>query len=120
MSPPHAKNTFEAYRGDAPYVFVSYAHDDDEVVYAELIRLRNLGFNVWYDEGVSPGTRWSDELAHRITHCALFLFYVTPRSIASTNCQDEANFRLDTDKPFLAVHLEETELPPGLQLRMGS
>lgn len=110
---------FEAYRGDAPYVFVSYSHQDKEAVYIELVRLIKLGFNVWYDEGLSPGSRWSDELAERIANCALFVFFVTPRAVASENCQDEASFVLEAGNPFLAVHLEETELPPGLKLRMG-
>ena len=110
---------YEEYRGDAPYVFVSYSHQDKEVVYIELVRLKKLGFNVWYDAGLSPGSRWSDELAERIANCALFLYFVTPRSAASTNCQDEASFVLEAGNPFLAVHLEKTELPPGLKLRMG-
>ena len=105
---------FEAYRGDAPYVFVSYAHQDKEAVFIELVRLKKLGFNVWYDEGLSPGSRWSDELAERIANCALFVYFVTPRSAESINCQDEASFVLEAGNPFLAVHLEETELPPGL------
>jgi len=120
MSSPLNKRPFEAYRGDAPYAFVSYAHRDSQTVYPELARLKKLGFNVWYDEGISPGSHWSDELAERINNCALFLFMVTPRSVASRNCLDEANYVLDSDTPFLAVHLEETELPPGLKLRMGS
>ena len=91
LPPTKPKKPFEAYRGDAPYVFVSYSHRDTGAVDAELVRLRRLGFNVWYDEGISPGSQWTDELAERINNCALFLFLVTPRSVKSRNCQDEAN-----------------------------
>ena len=31
---------FEAYRGDEPYVFICYAHDDQAVVYPEINRDR--------------------------------------------------------------------------------
>jgi hypothetical protein len=31
---------FPAYKGDDPYIFVCYAHDDSEMVYPEIIRLR--------------------------------------------------------------------------------
>ena len=48
---------FPAYQGDEPYVFVSYAHDDAPVVYPEISRLRDQGFNIWYDEGIEPGSR---------------------------------------------------------------
>jgi hypothetical protein len=46
---------FPAYQGSEPYIFVCYAHDDMDVVYAELEWLRADGVNVWYDEGISPG-----------------------------------------------------------------
>lgn len=99
------KKPFEAYRGDKPYLFVSYAHQDKEAVYIELVRLKKQGFNVWYDEGISPGSRWSEELAQRIANCSLFIYYVTPRSVVSRNCQDEALYVLEAGDPFLAVHL---------------
>ena len=35
------------------------------------------------------------------------------------NCRNEINLALNENKPFLAIHLEETELPLGLRLRMG-
>lgn len=111
---------FAAYHGDDPYLFVSYSHRDTALVFPELERLRELGFNVWYDEGISPGTQWSDELAHRIDGCQQFVFFVTPRSAASQHCSDEAFYALDKGIPIRAVHLEPTQLPPGLQLRMGS
>ena len=53
---------FAAYQGTEPYVFVCYAHDDSAIVYPELVWLRNQGVNVWYDEGISPGTEFPDEL----------------------------------------------------------
>ena len=34
---------FPAYRGDDPYVFVSYAHPDGTIVYPELTRLNEDG-----------------------------------------------------------------------------
>ena len=45
---------FPAYKGDEPFIFVSYAHADAEQVYGELQSLHDQGFNVWYDDGISP------------------------------------------------------------------
>ena len=45
--------------------------------------------------------------------------FTSPRSAASENCRNEVNLALNRKKKFLAVYLEETELPPGLELRMG-
>jgi hypothetical protein len=45
-----------SYKGDAPYVFVSYSHKDAALVYPELGWMQEAGFNVWYDEGIEAGT----------------------------------------------------------------
>lgn len=111
---------FAAYRGDEPYVFVSYAHEDTELVLPQLVWLHEQGVNVWYDEGISPGTRWSEELATALNGAFAILFFTTPRSVGSHHCLDEVNFALDARKPTIAVHLVETELTPGLRLRLSS
>lgn len=110
---------FSAYKGSDPYIFVSYAHDDAELVYPELQRLRDAGFNVWYDEGISPGSTWRDEVALALTQCSLFLLFVTPRSVASHNCQQELNFSLSRERKMLCAHLEDTSLPPGMELSLS-
>ena len=99
---------FAAYVGDEPYIFVSYAHEDSEVVYPEIQWLRGQGFNIWYDEGISPGSAWSDEVALALSQCAVFLYFISPRSVASKNCLNEVNFCLSRERTILSVHLEET------------
>ncbi len=61
---------FPAYSGNEPYVFVSYAHKDSNAVFPELKWLKDQGFNIWYDEGISPGTEWREELGQAIKHIA--------------------------------------------------
>ncbi len=60
------RRPFSAYDGEEPYLFVSYSHADSRPVYAELEALRSAGLNIWYDEGISPGSRWTDDLADRL------------------------------------------------------
>ena len=111
---------FSAYSGDDPYIFVSYAHDDAAIVYPEITRLRDQGFNIWYDEGISPGSSWRDEVALALTQCSVFLYFMTPRSVASKNCINEVNFCLSRERKVLCVHLEKTELPIGLELSLSA
>ncbi len=111
---------FPAYKGDEPYIFVSYAHDDHAHVYREIQWLHQQGFNLWYDEGISPGSEWHSELAESIENSSLFLYFVTPRSVKSDHCRREVHFAIDRKIPLLAVHLEPAELPPGLGLSLGS
>ncbi len=114
------KKPFHAYSGDQPYIFVSYAHEDANAVYPEMKWLHDQGFNVWYDEGISPGTVWRTELADSIMGAGLFLFFVSRRSVVSGNCEKEVNFAIDHDIPVLTVHLEETDLPSGMELTLSS
>ncbi len=111
---------FPAYKGDNPYVFVCYAHDDSAMVYPDIEWLHDQGFNVWYDEGISPGTVWRNELADSIEGSNLFLYFVTPQSVDSINCQREVNFGVDHGIPVLAVHLEETDLSSGMDLTLST
>ena len=79
---------FQVYEGDGPYVFVCYSHQNREAVYAEIIRLCDEGTNVWYDEGISPATEWTADIARAIKNCEHFIFFVTPASVASEHCLD--------------------------------
>lgn len=102
-----------------PFIFVSYSHEDERHVRVEIDRLREH-FGVWFDHGISPGGAWREELAERIVACRLFILYVTPRSAQSEHCLNEVNFALESGIPVLAIHLEETNLSPGMKLALGS
>ena len=108
-----------AYRGVEPFVFVSYSHDDATAVDLEIAALADDGIRVSYDEGINPGHLWHDELAQAIETCALFLMFVTPRSIASRHCQRELSFAIEKDRPVLPVYLEDTEVRSGIRLQIG-
>ena len=110
---------FEAYKGSDPFVFVSYAHKDAALVYAEISQLKESGYNIWYDEGIEASNEWPEEIANAVIACTVFLVFVSPNSTASVNCRNEINLALDEGKSFLAIHIEESTLPPGLRLRMG-
>ncbi|MEM7363842.1 MAG: TIR domain-containing protein, partial [Pseudomonadota bacterium] len=102
-----------------PFIFISYSHQDANIVLPEIERLTNAGFEVWYDDGINPGASWRDELAEKIASCGLFLFFATERSIASDNCQQEVNFAVGRSKPILTVHLQSATLTPGMELALS-
>ena len=109
-----------AYRGSDPYVHVCYAHDDAAIVLRDIAWLTRQGINVWYDEGIPAGSRWSDELAARIRQSSMFLYFVSANSVTSNHCINEVNFVSDLDKPFVAVQIQETPLPDGVKLLIGA
>jgi hypothetical protein len=111
---------FEAYLGKDAYIFISYAHVDGSVVYPELIQFHKLGFRIWYDEGIEPGNEWPEEVAKALEGAAYFIVFISPASVSSRNVRNEINYALNNNKPLLAIHIEETLLPRGLGLQMGS
>ena len=111
---------FRAYEGNGPYIFISYAHKDANLVYPELKRFHEYGLNIWYDQGIAPGNEWTDEIAEALHDCSLFIVFISHNSVNSINVRNEINYALDENKPFLAIHLEETEIKGGLKLRISS
>ncbi len=88
-----------AYKGDEPYIFVSYAHTDEDAVYPEIRWLQEQGCKVWYDEGISPGSRWSDEVAMALNGATALVFFCTPLSSESEHCADEVSYALGENVP---------------------
>ena len=110
---------YPAYRGKEPYIFISYCHANSELVFAEVKRLNELGYHVWYDEGISPGNEWTEEIAYALEHCSVFLVMFTPDSARSDNVQNEIDFALDDKKPCVGIYLKETVLQGRTRLRFG-
>ena len=110
----------KAYHGTEPYCFVSYSHADSALVFGELATIAKAGYRVYYDEGIHPGHTWHDELANAIAGSTLFVLIVTRHSVAPANCARELNFALDRKIPILAIHYDDVELSPGLQLALGN
>jgi TolB-like protein/Flp pilus assembly protein TadD len=110
---------FTAYDGNEPYVFVSYSHKNSSAVFPELVWLNEIGFNVWYDEGIEAGTEWREELAKAIEEARLLVYFITAESVQSQNCRKEVSFAVDQDIPIIAIHIEKTDLPSGLNLTLS-
>ena len=53
---------FPAYKGDEPYIFVSYALEDTDLVFPEKW-LKDQGFNIWYDRSFRPKADISESVA---------------------------------------------------------
>lgn len=102
-----------------PYVFVCYAHDEREIVLEQIAWLRSQGFEVWFDEAIEVGSRWSEDLARAVDGCAAFLYFLSPRSTSSRYCLDEVHFALECGRPIVPVEIAPVTLTPGLKLSIG-
>lgn len=109
-----------AYEGDKPYVFVSYAHRNDAIVYPLIEKLIQKGFRVWYDSGIKAGDEWPEYIANHIGKCGCALICLSKAAAESTHCRQEITFAIGKHINCLSVYLEDVTLPDGLQMQLGN
>lgn len=102
-----------------PYIFVSYSHRDTARVIGIINTLQQKGFNVWWDDGIDPGTEWDENIAKHVKGCSYFIAFISEGYVGSKNCKDELNYSRDLDKDQLLVYLDEVALPDGMAMRMN-
>ena len=107
------------YQGSEPYLFLSYSHKDSEWAVKFIRTVKEAGYRIWYDEGVTPGAEWDEHIAHAIENCGYYIALVSQNFLESSNCLDELKFARDLNKPFLLLYLEDVRLPAGLYMRIG-
>ena len=108
-----------AYKGNKPYIFLSYSHKDTKRVMPIIHRLQQDGFRVWFDDGIDPGVEWDEYIASRVSGCGCFLALMSANYLASDNCRDELKFGRDIKKPQVLLYLESIKLPSGMAMRLG-
>ena len=108
-----------AYQGSEPYAFISYSHKDKGEVFPVIRAMRENGYNVWFDEGITPASEWDDHIANRILNAEFFIAMLSPNYLESTNCMDELEFARSKDKKRLMIYLKEATLPPGPEMRLS-
>ena len=104
---------------DNNYIFISYSHMDYERVFPIIEKLQNEGFNVWYDDGIDPGTEWDENIASHVEACGYFFAMISNNYLNSDNCKDELNYARDLNKNRLLIYLEECTLPGGMAMRLN-
>ena len=58
------------------HLFVSYAHVDIDAVSPDITWLSEQGYDVWYDDRITPGSEWSETVADSIANCDCLLCIV--------------------------------------------
>ncbi len=109
----------EAYKGDKPYIFISYAHKDSETVLPVIARLQEDGFRVWYDEGIAPGSNWDVYISEHLDGSCNVLGFLSKSYVKSQNCRDELALTRAKGKPMNLVYIDDVQLSPGLRMRYG-
>ena len=88
------------------YYFVSYSHKDYKEVLKDILRLEELGVNIWYDNEMHIGENWREIAQMYISkfQCSGVIFYLTENSISSPACNQEVEYVLTHNKNFLSIN----------------
>ena len=109
----------KAYGGDKPFIFISYAHKDAEIVIPIICELQNGGHRIWYDEGIAPGSNWDIYISEQLDASSNVICFLSKAYVRSKNCRDELALSRLKGKPVIIVYLDDVELSPGLKMRYG-
>ncbi|MBQ3055764.1 MAG: toll/interleukin-1 receptor domain-containing protein [Oscillospiraceae bacterium] len=109
-----------AYTGKEPYAFFSYAHADRDVVEKIVIGLKQNMCRIWYDEGLTPGESWNDDLAEHLKNSEIVVIMLTKNSVTSQYVKAEINYAISKQIKLLPVFLEQIDLPAGLEMMLSS
>ena len=67
----------QAYRGNEPFIFASYAHRDERLVEPIFSRILKDGYRFWFDAGIDPGTEWDENIAAHIKNCGYLIAFIS-------------------------------------------
>lgn len=112
---------FTAYEGNEPFVFISYAHKDTDIVLPVIRGLHQRGLRVWYDGGIPLTEEWLDVIAEHLakSDCVCVLPFVSRNFEDSANCRQEISYAMDRKKGIAVIYLEPREnLKPRTQMQL--
>lgn len=109
-----------AYIGGKPYIFISYAHADKDEVLNILQKLMDNNFRFWFDEGLTPGNEWREELVEALKNTHTFLVFISRNSIISDYVPKEINYAINNHiKQIIPVYLTKTQLPGKIYIEIS-
>lgn len=106
------------YEGHRPYVFVSYAHADIDVVMPVLEKMSvENSYRVWYDSGLHSGDDWSERLTAKIKNSTAFIVFLSENSVSSRHVISEVSIAFENEaiKVIPVWITPATNLPPNLK-----
>ena len=93
-------------------IFFSYAKVDSDRVKPLIDALEAEGWNVWWDDDLSIGGSWSDEIEAELNQARCAVVAWTQASVNSDFVRDEAR-RAHKARKLVPVRLDLVELPMG-------
>lgn len=88
-------------------IFISYSRFDQEIVKTLVEDLKALGNDVWFDQTLTGGQRWWDNILANIREYDIFVFVISPESLESEACKNELSYVEKLGKAILPVLISD-------------
>lgn len=113
-------NGLKPYKGNEPYIFISYAHADDQAVGNVLENMEKNGVRFWYDDGIEVGSEWPEYITERLASANMMIAFVSNAYAMSNNCRKEMHYAVSRGIKIINIFLEEADITPGMLLQIGN
>ena len=113
------KENSNIYFGKYPFLFISYAHTDKDMIYPIIEGLQKKGVRIWYDTRLRPGDEWPEEIGWNIIDCALFIVMLSDAAVLSIHVREELNMANSRHKNLFGVNFKNIQLSPGMELQLS-
>ncbi len=95
-------------------IFISYSHEDTDLVRDMVSALEAEGFSVWWDHTIPPGKTWDYVTARGIKEAKACIIVWTPHSVISDWVKEEATLAKEGGK-YLPVQVGTDQPPIGFR-----
>jgi thiol-disulfide isomerase/thioredoxin len=92
-------------------IFISYSRASKDVIEEMIQDLTDDGQETWFDQHLTGGQRWWDNILSEIRECEVFVAALTPDFLESKACQREMKYAKDLLRTLLPIRLSDKVLP---------
>jgi len=98
----------KCYNGNENYVFVSYSHKNQDVVWEDIASMQKNGYRVWFDDGLHVGDSWKDRIFSKIksSACGGIIVYLSEDSFYSEGLMNDLKWAERYSKRILSVIID--------------
>ena len=97
------------YEGKSPYVFITYAQQDEKIAYPIAVRMFNEGFRIW--SSAACGNPSNMRIAERLSNSAVAMVFLSKSYLKYASYKEfEPRIVMTSPKPKIVVCLDDTPL----------
>ena len=109
----------QAYRGNEPYIYISYFHKDRDVAEPIIRKLQEDGYRVSFDESPNPGEEFTEDVDRKIVGCALFITLLSEQYSRMVCGKVEFFYAMQLEKKILPILPEDASLSPDVEFYLN-